>query len=260
MIRVLLSLLGLVLAISGAALLLGGTFHFGVVFSLGLGAILLALSLAWTPLRRWFQATSVRRWFWRATWSAATIWGVSVPVFVAMTMPHRPASAAVAPSDAPKAVIVLGSGGPTCTPTPVMQSRLDKALEVAEQSPTALLVLSGGVNHFHNLACTEAQVMHQALARRGLAEARIVEESRSTDTTENMVDTARLLRDRGIGTDQPMALVTSEFHGARAMRVAARQGFSHLEFVPAPTPIRYRFHLWLREYFAFAWSMVKGEI
>ena len=73
MIRVLLSLLGLVLASWGAALLLGGTFHFGVVFSLGLGAILLALSLAWTPLRRWFQATSVRRWFWRATWSAATI-------------------------------------------------------------------------------------------------------------------------------------------------------------------------------------------
>lgn len=257
MIRLLLSLLGLVLAASGAWLLLEGTFHFGVVLSLGLGLLLLALVLAWQPLRRWCEASAGRRWFWRSVWGLASAWGVSVLALFAMPVPHG--LAAAAPAQTPRALIVLGAGSSRCEPSPVLQSRLDTALDAARRWPTALVVLSGGRNHFHNVACTEAQVMHQAMAAQGLDAARIVEEGQSASTTENLAYSARLLRERGIGIDQPLALVTSEFHGARALRMAARQGFTQLQFIAAPTPIRYRYHLWLREYFASCWSWVSGE-
>ncbi|MFP8781083.1 YdcF family protein [Hydrogenophaga sp. RWCD_12] len=257
MIRLLLSILGLVLAASGALLLLEGTFHFGVVFSLGLGLLLLVAALAWGALSRWSAASAPRRWFWRGSWGLASVWGVSVLALFAMPIPHG--LAAAVPTDTPRAVIVLGAGSARCEPSPVLQGRLDTAAEAARRWPSALIVLSGGRNHFHNVACTEAQVMQQALVAQGVDASRLVQEDRSANTTENLAYSARLLGERGITPDQPLAVVTSEFHGARALRLAEHQGFTHLAFVAAPTPIRYRYHLWLREYFASAWSWVSGE-
>ncbi|WP_374409639.1 YdcF family protein [Hydrogenophaga sp.] len=258
MMRGLLSMVGVILAGSGAWLLfVDGTFHFGVVLSLGLGVLLLLVALAWSPLRRWVDASAGRRWLWRTACGAATVWALSVLAFFALPVPHG--QAAAAPTDTPKALIVLGAGSAVCAPSPVLQSRLDTAAEAARRWPSALVVLSGGRNHFHNVACTEAEVMQQALVAQGLDAARLVQEGQSANTTENFAYSAKLLGARGITPDQPLAVVTSEFHGARALRLAAHQGFTHLSFVAAPTPLRYRYHLWLREYFAAAWSWVSGE-
>jgi uncharacterized SAM-binding protein YcdF (DUF218 family) len=258
MTRALLSLVGLVLAASGAWLLfIDGTFHFGVVLSLALGLVLMLVALVWWPLRRWAQASAGRLLLWRAACGGFAAWALSVLAFFALPIPQG--QAAAAPGDEPRALIVLGAGSAVCKPSRVLQSRLDATVEAARRWPSALVVLSGGRNHFHQVSCTEAEVMQQALMAQGLDASRLVQEGQSADTVENFAYTARLLTRRDIALDQPLALVTNEFNGIRALRVAAKQGFTRLALVPASTPLRYRYHLWLREYFALAWGWANGK-
>lgn len=257
MIRWLLFLAGLMLALPSALLWLDGVFHFGIALALAIGLALLGLALAWNPLQRWLTHGVWRRKVWQASVGLALLWVASVVAFFALPVPTG--NAAQLTSEPPRALIVLGGGSPRCQPSPVVQARLDTAYQAALHWSSALVVVSGGNNRFHGVSCTEAQVMQKALEVKGLDATRILQEGASTSTSENLAFSAHLLRDHGITADQPMAVITSDYHGIRAMHLGARQGMTRLQFVPAPTPIRYRYHLWLREYFASAWSWVSGE-
>lgn len=257
MTRFLLSVAGLVLALPSALLWLGGVFHFGVVLALVLGLVLWVVAAFWSGLFCWVDAQPWRRRLWRLSVGGMSVWALSVLAFFAIPVPTGNAAAL---SEDPKALIVLGGGSALCVPSPVVQLRLDTAYAAALRWPSALVVLSGGRNGFHNVSCSEAEVMQKALLAKGLDASRVLEEDASTSTEENLAFSAQLLRARGLGVDQPLAVVTSDYHGFRAMRNGARLGMSRLRFVPAATPIRFRYHLWLREYFAFCWSWVKGEV
>jgi uncharacterized SAM-binding protein YcdF (DUF218 family) len=256
MIRWMLSLAGLVLALPSALLWLDGVFHFGIALALVVGLVLLALASAWGPLQRWLKHGVWRRKVWRAAVGLALVWVVSVLAFFALPVPKGNAAQL---TKEPRALIVLGGGSPRCQPSPVVQARLDTVYEAALRWPAALVVVSGGNNRFHDVPCTEAQVMQKALVAKGLEASRILQEEASTSTAENLAFSAHLLQDHGIAADQPMAVVTSDYHGIRAMHLGARQGLTQLQLVPAPTPIRYRYHLWMREYFAAALSWASGE-
>ncbi|WP_327145199.1 YdcF family protein [Nocardia sp. NBC_01327] len=119
------------------------------------------------------------------------------------------------------AVVVLGCGLAGGRVTPLLASRLDRAIEVYRDEVAAgadpLLVTSGGQGPGETVA--EADAMADYLEAAGLPAARIVRENRSRNTRENLRFTAALLRERGCAPeDVRMTVVTSDFH---VMRTAA---------------------------------------
>ena len=90
--------------------------------------------------------------------------------------------------------LVLGNAlNSDATPTPELLARLDLALSISKKRPVAKLLLSGGGT---TAGVTEAELMNKWLTDRGVSAARILMESESMDTVENIVFSAALLNQK----------------------------------------------------------------
>jgi uncharacterized SAM-binding protein YcdF (DUF218 family) len=101
--------------------------------------------------------------------------------------------------------------------------------------------------------------MHDYLVRRGVDEALIWKEDRSTRTQENIEFSLELMRENGLDVDNAViAIVTNEFHVFRAKLIAEKAGVDAVG-VAAPTPGLYlRVLYFSREAFALAYELVFG--
>lgn len=246
--RGLLAVVGAVLLLDALVLIALGHFNVGVQVPAVLGAG--ALVLAWRQARPW------RHRMWRAAWVLLALWVLSVLWFWS-----RLFSLGLEPPQVPavQAIVVLGSGTLDGQPRPVLAQRLDTAAELARLQPGALIAVCGGVDWGETES--EAEVMARYLRQRhGIAPERLVLEKLSTSTELNLQLSRPLLAARGVVANAPTALVSSDFHLMRALRIAQRQGLSQMYPVAAPTPLATRFNAWLREYFAMASSWVLREV
>lgn len=121
----------------------------------------------------------------------------------------------------PEAVIVLGCQVRGEEPSLMLQRRLDAALEVLEQNPEALCVVSGGQGSGEDIS--EAEAMKRYLTERGVSSDRIILEDRSVSTRENIRFSAELLKERGLSR---AVIATNEFHQYRAGIYAKRNGLT----------------------------------
>ena len=236
---------GLLLVADALYLMALGVFSFGVMLPLALGIALSLLGWRWATVQRWLDADARRRVAWRWMWIAALVWVGTLALFWAVLA--RIASG-VGEGPAPATILVLGSGTPNGKASPVLQARLDLALQQAQRYPQALVVVSGGVDFGQTLS--EARIMGDYLRARGLAAARIAQEEKSTSTAENLLLTKVLLQQRSVSAEAPLRLVTSDFHTLRARWIAERVGYGQVSLAGAPTPLYVRYNAWLREYFA----------
>ena len=157
-----------------------------------------------------------------------------------------------------QAIVVLGGGIRGGEPRPGLAARLDRAAELARLQPDALVAVCGGPVWGEEY--TEADTMARYLRQRhGLAPERLLLERESTSTVLNLQLARPLLAARGVQPTAPLALVTSDFHLWRSLRIAGRQGFTSVVPVEAPTPRPIRANAWLREYFATFSSWVLRE-
>ena len=94
--------------------------------------------------------------------------------------------------------------------------------------------------------------MYEYLTERGVAPDRLILEDRATSTAENFAFSAPLLEAAGVDIAQDtVAVVTNDFHIARAEFIAARQGYGDTAGVPAPLPwLHLEINYYLREAFA----------
>ena len=125
-------------------------------------------------------------------------------------------------------LIVLGCGlRSDGTPTPLLRGRLDRALafyeaQKAETGKELTFITSGGQGP--DEPCSESDAMKRYLTERGVPEARIVGEDRSTDTFENMKFSKEKIR--AIDPDGKIAFATTNYHvfrsGVFARRVKMR--------------------------------------
>lgn len=248
---------GAVLLADGLVLMSMGLFSMGVTVPAALGLVLSAMAWKWQPLRRWRRSAPWHRHAWAAGWALFAAWVASVAVFwMVLHHGHHPRGGIARPS--PMAIVVLGSGTPDGKPSPALQARLDQARQLAELHPKAWVVVSGGVDFGERLS--EGQVMGDDLRSQGVDPQRILQEERSTSTELNLRYSLPLLQAKGVGLASPIAVVTSDFHTARAQRIARKIGFQQAFATPAPTPLYLRYNAWLREYFATASSWALGEI
>lgn len=150
-----------------------------------------------------------------------------------------------------KYVIVLGGGiTKDARLTDSVQNRVRVASEYLKAHPNSLAVVTGGKGSFS--PCPESDVLKPALASYGIDESRILAENKAKDTIQNFMFSAELFAEHeGISVEEvlvsPVAVVTSDFHLARAERLAARMGFSDVYGVASKTPPLFVLNSYCRE-------------
>lgn len=200
----------------------------GTALVLGLLALLLARSRR--PQRRRRAAllgAAAIAWLWWWSVPAASFW-------LRASLEDEAGPRTVEAVPAAPAMVVLGGAvngaRPPFRPYPDLTSAGDRlwyAVRLYRAGKAPLIVLSGGT--VHTGEGPEAQAMQQFVADMGVPAGVVLLENRSTNTTENAAETARLLRSRGI---RRILLVTSALHMRRAQGLFERAGF---DVVPAPT-------------------------
>ncbi|GHF62341.1 uncharacterized SAM-binding protein YcdF (DUF218 family) [Amycolatopsis bartoniae] len=139
------------------------------------------------------------------------------------------------------AIIVLGAGLANDKVTPLLASRLDRAVRIYRREGGPVIVVSGGQGPGETI--TEAAAMRDYLISRGIPTDRIVEEDKATTTEENLRFSAALL---GNG---PKIAVTSNYHVFRTAVTARRLGL-RLDVAGAPTAAYFLPSAFLREFAA----------
>lgn len=247
--------IGLLLCTNTLYLLSLNKLHLGTVLPAIIGIGLMVYALIQKNILYWSNQSKWRKYIYRFIWSGFFLWLLSLVLFFAYIQ-FSPVSR---PTQTPiRAIIVLGSGLDKDKPSETLQSRLDRAAELAKQHPQAIMIMTGGLGF--NTQVTEAEVMASYLhVHYPMLKNKIELEDQSTSTALNLKNTQTILKQAHIDLNQPIAIVTSDFHSLRAHAIAQHQGYQNIISVRASTPLNIRYNSWLREYFAYLSGFVLAE-
>jgi uncharacterized SAM-binding protein YcdF (DUF218 family) len=104
---------------------------------------------------------------------------------------HQAAREEAAPADA---LVIFGAAEYNGAPSPVLKARLDHAFDLEEHGLAPLVITTGGSGG--DPRYTEAGVGRDYLIQRGVAQAKILVDTRSLTTYESVQAAALLLRQR----------------------------------------------------------------
>ena len=113
-----------------------------------------------------------------------------------------------------------------------------------EENPDTICIVSGGQGH--NEPFAEAQGMADYLQKHGIAENRIIQESKSESTMENIVNSKKLMRQENAS----VGIVTNDFHMFRALQIAHANGLKQAQGIAASSPKDMLVNNMVREFFA----------
>lgn len=254
--RVLLLILGLILIIDCTLLIAADKINFGTVVPFLIGVIFIIHAVFWQKIQQILNTHKSLTKIWKALWSVFTIWLISFLVFGYSL--HNSINQVDNDYANVEAIIILGGGIKDGIPTPTLASRLDTAVPLIEQQPEAIVITSGGVGIGETRS--EAEAMAKYLyALHGIPLDKIYLEKKSTSTEENLLFSQVILADKNVSLNDPIALVTSDFHIPRARAIANHQGYTNINTVASPTPLVIRYNAWFREYFAYISGYLLGE-
>ena len=253
--RVFLVLIGSVLFLDGAILISFKKIHLGTVLPALLGLFFILYAVFYHRVQRFFFYHFRLHSLWRFSRVCFFIWLASLGYFFHYLTENN-ANAKTIP--AAKAIIVLGSGVKNGQPSPTLAKRLDRAAPIALAQPNAKLVLTGGIDFGEKES--EAEIMSRYLQQHyRIPSSQIILEDRSTSTELNLINSQPLLAKHNIHIQQPIIIVTSDFHTIRAAAIAKKQGYAQMTMLGSTTPLSTRYNAWLREYFAYASGWLLNE-
>jgi len=119
-------------------------------------------------------------------------------------------------------LIVLGAGVNGTVPSLALEYRLEAAKLYLDEYPKAIAIVSGGQGEGENI--TEAECMRSWLVEKGVQEDRILIESKSTSTQENLEKSLEIIRKNGGDPSGRVAIVSGEYHLYRAKYMARELG------------------------------------
>ena len=239
-------IMGSLLALDSLWLLALDKIHLGIILPLIIGIGLMLYALFFNRIQNFIQLTPLRQTLWGCAWAGFFLWLGTLVIFFSYLQYNIQQFNTVQPASA---VIILGSSIEKGRPSPTLKQRLDVGAAYAKRYPEALLVVTGGLGFKEQIS--EAAIMSEYLQQQHLAPSRILLEAKSTSTTENLRNVQPLLAQQHISLQQPVVIVTSDFHILRAKAIAKHQGYQQIFTLSAPTPLYIRYNSWLREYFAF---------
>ena len=152
-------------------------------------------------------------------------------------------------------ILVLGAQVWPSGPSLTLQYRLDTAAEYLEKNPETVCIVSGGQGF--NEPFPEAEGMAQYLLKKGIPEDRILKESASRNTVENIrfcMELADLAQAGHVG------IVTNDFHICRSVGIARKQGLSQAVGIAAPSRVFFFPNNVFRECFGLAKDLLRGNM
>ena len=135
------------------------------------------------------------------------------------------------PKDNCDYIIVLGCQIRGDHITRSLKNRLDVAVSYAIDNPDTTIIVSGGRGKGENT--TEAFAMYNYMVSKGIDGSRIIQEDKSTDTSENMKYSVQYIEN----TDSLVGIVTNNFHIARSRLLARHAGLNNTCGMPAESDI-----------------------
>lgn len=120
-----------------------------------------------------------------------------------------------------RTVVVLGCRAFHGRPGLMLQGRIDAAYAYLEDHPESYCVCSGGLDEMKE-PLTQGEVIAKTLAEMGIERRRLLVDSRSENTRENLAFSAELIRENGL-TPQ-VAIASDNFHELRAAEYAKDVG------------------------------------
>ncbi len=152
----------------------------------------------------------------------------------------------------PQAMVILGAKLWDAEPSPVLQARLDTALDYLEAHPDLTVVVSGG--QADGEVMSEAACMADYLAERGVPKTQILLEEQARNTLQNISFSKDVLETAGLQADR-LLVVSNGAHLARARMLGRRCGAEvSVLAAPTPGPLVYRIYFNCREAAALAKS------
>lgn len=246
-------IIGLTLFLDGLLLMIfRKTIHLGTVLPLMIGLIFMLWVVFYKNIHQFLTNHQKLKKLYTMSWGLFWAWVLSVALFFGFIAQYS----TTPNTNTPSAMIVLGSQVKNGKPSPALQMRLDKAIEMNVHYPNTPIIVTGGIG-FGNTE-SEASVMGRYLIENGVDKALIIYENQSTSTELNLKNSLPLLSDNNIKPNQ-IAIITNDFHSIRAKKIAIKLGYQNVISISAPTPIITRYNSWLREYFAFISGWVLGE-
>lgn len=115
-------------------------------------------------------------------------------------------------------VIVLGSGIIGTKVTPLLAARIEKGMDLLADNPNAMLIMSGGQGPGEDMP--ESEAMAAYAADKGVDKRRIITETKSVSTQENLMFSRRLMEKE----NSKIVIVTTAYHVFRALLLAKQQG------------------------------------
>ncbi len=118
-----------------------------------------------------------------------------------------------------EAIIVLGAAQYNGEPSPVLQARLDHAVDLYEQGLAPVVAVTGGRQPGDST--TEASASASYLISAGVPESSLRLETKGENSWQSLAAAARFLEDEGI---EEVILVSSPYHALRTERIAEEVG------------------------------------
>ncbi|MGI2293239.1 YdcF family protein [Paenibacillus sp. GXUN7292] len=113
--------------------------------------------------------------------------------------------------------IILGAALWRDQPSPALRERLVKAVELYEAGKVNYLVLSGGTGGLLS-TISEAEGMRNFLIDKGIPEDKLLLESKSVNTFQNVRFSQTVMQEHGIKSS---IIITHDYHLPRAMEIAS---------------------------------------
>ena len=182
-------------------------------------------------------------------------------------------------------LIVLGAQVRPDGPSRVLRYRLDAAADYLRENAKTLCVVTSGKGSNEHIS--EGECMKQYLVGLGIDGSRIIVEDQAVNTIQNIQFSKALIlndgADPGAGSgapsgsgqsagaetadpsagtevNRPVAIVTNNFHVARALRLARKQGFTNVSAVSAPSDPLYLPNNCFREFFGFTKDFLERNL
>lgn len=121
-----------------------------------------------------------------------------------------------------------------------MAARIEKGIDLLSFNPNAVLVMSGGQGPGEDIP--EAEAMAAYAAGKGVDRGRIIMETKSVSTQENLLFSRKLME-----KERPkIVIVTTAYHVFRALLLAKQQGIPCVGF-----GARTKWYFTFREYLSY---------
>lgn len=151
-------------------------------------------------------------------------------------------------------IIVLGAKVNGTVPSLPLYWRIERAYEYLEENPDTVVIVSGGQGADETIS--EAECMRRELTERGITPERILVESESTSTAENMAFSYALIDDENAA----VGVVTNNYHVWRAVQMAEDISGGNVCGISAPYPNLLVIHYMVREFLSVTLNRLTGKM